>query len=245
MSNYTKKTGIIIQARMGSTRLPSKIMLEVLGRPMLSYQLERLKTLNYQVYLATTTEDRDDRVEQVAIENNLPFFRGSEANVLKRYYDCAFKNELDIIVRITSDCPFIEPSLIDQAVKHYLQMGDDNLYYSNTIQRTYPRGADFEVFSFKLLREAHDNATETGDREHVTPYIWKNKAGHVKIEQMTQKPNFSKFRLTLDTQEDFSLISKLITDYKAHQLPLDDISQIMAQNADLHHINGHIEQKKS
>jgi len=239
-----KKIGIIIQARMGSTRLPSKIMMPINNRPVFEYQLDRLRDINYPIYIATTTKLHDDVIERFAIAHKLQCFRGDEDNVLKRYYDCAVHFNLDIIIRITSDCPLIDATVINDGINKYLLSANDAAYLSNTIQRTYPRGFDFEIFSFALLEDAYNNAVDKSDTEHVTPYIWKNKSGNVTITQLKQKINYSSFRLTLDTQEDLKLISLLIRNYDAHTLSGIDICKVMANNPQLHEINSHIDQKK-
>lgn len=242
---HSKKIGIIIQARMGSSRLPAKVLKQIKGKSILSYQVDRVKRLNYPIYIATTAKPQDDQLEEFAFENQLSVFRGDEDNVLKRYYECALKNELDVIVRVTSDCPLIDENVIYEGIKRYLDEDDDLLYLSNTLDRTYPRGADFEVFSFYQLEDAYKNAAEISDLEHVTPYIWKNKSGRTRIIQIKQKGDFSRFRLTLDTTEDFLLIQTLIEAFNADELNMAEICKIMVDNPSLAKINEHIEQKKT
>lgn len=242
---HSKKIGIIIQARMGSSRLPAKVLKQINGKSILSYQVDRVKRLNYPIYIATTVKPQDDQLEEFASENQLSVFRGDEDNVLKRYYECALKNELDVIVRVTSDCPLIDEDVICEGIKRYLDEDDDLLYLSNTLDRTYPRGADFEVFSFYQLEDAYKNAAEISDLEHVTPYIWKNKSGRTRIIQIKKEGDFSRFRLTLDTTEDFLLIQTLIETYNADELNMAEICKIMVDNPSLAKINEHIEQKKA
>lgn len=240
-----KKVGIIIQARMGSTRLPKKVLKHINGKPILSYQIERLKELSYPIYIATTTEAQDDPLEIFAQDHQLLIFRGDEDNVLKRYYECASQYNLDVIVRITSDCPLIDAEIISIGIKQYLEENNELLYLSNTLERTYPRGADFEVFSFLQLADAYENAVDNSDIEHVTVYIWKNKSHKTHIIQFTQTEDFSRFRLTLDTPEDFILIKTLIETYQADKLNMSQICKIMTDNPELPKINEHIEQKKT
>jgi len=243
--SLTKKTGIIIQARMGSSRLPSKIMMLIAGVPVFKYQLDRISGLNAPVFIATTVKPADDQVVKFAEEQGLPYYRGSEENVLSRYYHCAVEFNLDIIVRLTSDCPFIDADIINEGISQYIAADNDQLYLSNTLNRTYPRGADFEIFSFKMLEDAFNNATELSDMEHVTPYIWKNREDKFKIIQLEQDKNYSDFRLTLDTKEDLELIIKLIEVYAAHKLSMTQICDILDQHPELPLINSHIEQKKT
>lgn len=240
-----KRLGIIIQARMGSSRLPSKIMLPINGKPVFQYQIDRLKTLKYPLFIATTIKPQDDAVVDFALNNNLAYSRGSEDNVLARYYECAVKYQLNAIVRLTSDCPLIDAGIINEGIEQYLQADNQQLYLSNTIERTYPRGADFEIFSFQQLKEAYDNATDISDKEHVTPYIWKNKSGKESIVQYKQSRDYSAYRITLDTPEDFELIQKLIEVYQADQLNMMQICDVMTQHPELPLINNHIEQKKA
>jgi len=239
------RIGIIIQARIGSTRLPAKIMKLIKGKSILEYQLDRIDVLQYPIFIATTTKSQDDVIEEFAKKKGISFFRGDENNVLKRYYDCAVEYNLETIIRITSDCPLIDPVIIEEGVRQYMGCENDHLYLSNTLERTYPRGADFEVFSFSELSDAYKNAIEESDTEHVTPYIWKNKSGKVEIMQYKQVRDFSEFRLTLDTQEDFELITLLIEKYNADKLNMAQICDIMSENPALATINMHIEQKKT
>jgi spore coat polysaccharide biosynthesis protein SpsF len=236
--------GIIIQARMGSTRLPGKILMTVNEMSFLKHQLIRLSKINVPIYIATTTENLDNELVEFSIQNNLDFFRGDENNVLSRYYGCALINKLDVIIRITSDCPLIDADLISASLAEYLFMNDSLIYFSNAIERTYPRGFDFEIFSFELLKNAYENAVEVSDLEHVTPYIWKNKNGNVKIVHKLNNINNSKYRLTLDTIEDFKLLKILIEKHNGSNLTGDEIIEILNNNPEYYLINAHIEQKK-
>lgn len=245
MINNNNKIGIIIQARMGSTRLPAKIMMDIKNKSILEYQLKRLDEIECPIIIATTLEPQDDVIEKFALDHDLSFFRGDQDNVLKRYYDCAAYFKLDTIIRITSDCPLIDGQVIKQGMIQYQKANNQNLYLSNTLERTFPRGADFEIFSFLQLEDAIKNATEDSDLEHVTPYIWKNKSGSVEIVQLMQMNDFSAFRLTLDTHDDFKLIRILIEDYNASNLSIQEICEVMSLHPELNEINKHIEQKKA
>jgi spore coat polysaccharide biosynthesis protein SpsF len=237
--------GIIIQARMGSTRLPAKIMLPVNGRPILGFQIDRLKKINIPLYIATTNKISDNTIEEFSRKNHLNFFRGDENNVLSRYFECASHFNLDVIIRVTSDCPLIDEELIKASVEEYINEGNLNLYYSNTIKRSFPRGFDFEIFSFELLSEAKKNAIDLIDLEHVTPFIWKNKGGKTELKQLVAKTDNSVFRLTLDTKEDFMLLKLLIEEHRANELKGEEIIRIMQNHPELAKINAHIEQKKT
>jgi len=229
---------------MGSTRLPSKIMLPVNGHPIFQSQINRLKDLSHPLYIATTTQLADTVVLEFAEKNNIQCFRGDETNVLSRYYECARKFELDLVVRLTSDCPLIDPLLVEKGIRQYLEMGDKKIFLSNAISRSYPRGFDFEIFSYYLLEDAYRNAVDISDKEHVTPYIWKNKSGNVRVEQIIRTSDASQYRLTLDTQEDFALLRILIEEHRADALSGEEIIKLMHAHPELAIINQHIEQKK-
>lgn len=245
MTSDFKNKGIIIQARMGSTRLNAKIMLLVNGHPIFQSQINRLRTIGCPLYIATTTQSADIAVVNFANNNNISCFRGDENNVLKRYYDCANEYNLDLIIRLTSDCPLIDADLIKDGINQYQDLSDRNIYFSNTLNRTYPRGFDFEIFSFQLLENAFHNAADDFDKEHVTPYIWKNKNGNVNIRQLINASDTSKYRLTLDTPEDFKLLKILIEQYQADGLSGTEIIELMQSHPELAQINQHIEQKKN
>lgn len=239
------KIAVITQARINSSRLHNKIFLEAAERSFLSHHIERLKATKLPIIVATTDDGSEQPIVDFCIENKLECFKGSEMNVLKRFYDCAVQHNIDVIVRVTSDCPLIDAEFITQGVDKYLFAHDDKVYLSNTVERTFPRGADFEIFSISQLKDAYENAYEEADKEHVTPYIWKNKSGHVNVLQLMQDTDYSDFRLTLDTQEDFELIKLLIENYNADKLNINDICAILDRNPSLAKINSHIEQKKA
>lgn len=236
--------GIISQARMTSTRLPGKVLLEINGKPLLQYHTERLQKTGFSLALATTTNAADTVLADFAAKHQLNCYRGSEANVLSRFYETAKQFNFDIIVRVTSDCPLIDPHLIRNSVEKYLQLGNENLYMSNAIERTFARGFDFEIFSFQLLKQAYELATEESDKEHVTPFIWKNKSGTVEFYHIKQLHNNSAYRLTVDTAEDFELIKRLIEHYHAAELPYSEIEHVLEKHPELMKLNSHIEQKK-
>ena len=229
---------------MTSTRLPGKILIKVKGKSMLEYHISRLNWSQIPVYIATTTNDTDNIIVDFAESNNILYSRGSEDNVLSRYYNCAIENQLDIIIRVTSDCPLIDGYQVREGLDTYLKMNDENLYLSNSIDRTFARGFDFEIFSFKLLEEAYKNADKDSELEHVTPYIRTNRSGNVNLYNISNTENTGKLRITLDTVEDLELISKLIEDYNADKYGYNEITQILVDHPELVSINAHVEQKK-
>lgn len=238
------RTGIITQARMTSTRLPGKILKTVRNQPLLKYHIERLKQTGLDVFIATTSNATDDVVQQFSEKEQLGFHRGSEDNVLSRYHETALKYNLDIIIRVTSDCPLIDPHLIRNSFEKYVQLNNPRVYMANGLERTFARGFDFEIFSFELLDEAFQRATDESDLEHVTPYIWKNRPGNIHLYPVKQTVDNSRFRITVDTPEDFELIRLLIEMYEADKLSYNEIEQILTEHPELSAINAHIEQKK-
>lgn len=229
---------------MTSTRLPGKVLLPIAGRPMLHYHVQRLQASHLSVYLAITTNQTDDVLVDFAQAHTLPYLRGSEDNVLSRYWQCAEANELDVIVRVTSDCPLLDGELIARSVQEYLRADDNRLYLSNVLERTFPRGLDFEIFSRELLAEAMQRATLAPDLEHVTPYIHQNRSGNVRFRHIGRQPDRSSYRLTVDTADDFTLIRTLIEEYNAQQLTTDELIALLDAHPELVALNAHIEQKK-
>jgi spore coat polysaccharide biosynthesis protein SpsF len=236
--------GIITQARMTSTRLPGKIFKTINHKSLLQYHTQRLKQCGMDVIIATTKNSTDDVVEQFSKDEHIQLHRGDENNVLSRFHEAASKFKLDVIVRVTSDCPLIDPHLIRNSLENYLKLNNPLLYMSNGLERTFARGFDFEIFSFQLLDEAFNYATDPGDLEHVTPYIWKNRSGKVELYGVKQTTDNSRFRITVDTVEDFELIRQLIENFHADQLSYHEIEHILQTHPELAGINAHIEQKK-
>src|SRR5688572_10935137 len=160
---------------MGSTRLPGKVLIEADGRTMLEHHIDRLTAAGLSVYVATTDTAGDDRLAELVTGRGMPVYRGSEADELSRYAGCARANAPDVVVRVTSDCPLIDGVVVVEGVSRFLQLrgehGDD-VYLSNTLARTYPRGLVFEVFAASALYRADRAATSRSDREHVTPWLY-------------------------------------------------------------------------
>ncbi|MGV8145773.1 MAG: cytidylyltransferase domain-containing protein [Alkaliphilus sp.] len=241
------KTSAIIQARMGSTRLPEKIMKRLLGKTVLEHVILRVSKAKKidEVIIATTIDEKDDAIVREAKRLGVVFYRGSEENVLARYYQAAKENNVDIVVRITSDCPLIDSNIIDGVIGFYKNNNYDIVTNAgiNLEERTYPRGLDLEVFSFKILQNTYKKATKMHQREHVTPYIYETSSN---IYYYKNEKNYSKHRWTLDTEEDWQLILKIYKHlYKGqHDFNYEDIIRVFDENPELIKINEHIEQKK-
>lgn len=241
------KVVAIIQARMGSTRLPGKVMMNIADKTVLCHVIERVKQARTidEVVIASTQSSVDDVIEIEARKQNVLIHRGSEEDVLSRYYDAAKITEAEVIVRITSDCPLIDPKIIDEVVHHYKDSKYDIVTNagSEMSQRTYPRGLDVEVFSFHVLEKAFFQANKTHQREHVTPYIYETSNN---IKYYKQDKDDSSHRWTLDTPEDLELIKEIYRRlYKGnHDFYLNDILEIVRNEPELNKINAHVEQKK-
>jgi spore coat polysaccharide biosynthesis protein SpsF len=219
-------------------------MLEAAGKPMLHYHIERLKWSGYPIIVATTSNSTDDVVFSFADTIGVACFRGDEQNVLSRYYQAALQADLDIIVRVTSDCPLIDGRLIEAGIDEYIQRNEPRLYLSNALKRSYPRGFDFEIFSFELLSEAYNNASLQPDLEHVTPYINRNRSGNVVFGDISYVSDKSNYRITLDEKDDYTLLKRLIEEWHAYEKGHEDIINILDTHPELIKVNAHIEQKK-
>lgn len=241
------KIGAIIQARMGSTRLPEKVMKKIEGKTVLEHVIERVSQskLIDEIIIATTVHDRDSVIESEALRCGVKIFRGSEDDVLSRYYYAAKENKLDVVVRITSDCPLIDSIVLDEIITYYMKNKFDIVSNagSDLHSRTYPRGLDTEVFSFVALENAFMNAEKKYQREHVTPFIYEM-ANQVFFYK--NSVDYSKYRWTLDTEEDFELISQVYKHlYKGiHDFYLIDVVRLFEKMPQLYEINAQIEQKK-
>lgn len=240
------KTVIISQARMTSTRLPGKVLKEVLGKPLLSYQIERLQRVKSadEIVIATTTNRDDDPIVSLADDLGVAVYRGSENDVLLRYYEAAREHNANAIVRVTSDCPLIDPFVIEKVLAFYVDSRGKYDYVANTLQRTYPRGMDTEVFSMTVLATAHQQATQKPEREHVTAYIYRNHE-QFRLGNVAYSSNESRHRWTVDTAEDFELIKRIIEAlYPTNNcFTLEDCLQLLHRNPEWSGLNEDIEQK--
>jgi spore coat polysaccharide biosynthesis protein SpsF len=220
------------------------------GKTVLSHVITRVKAcpLVDEIIVATTTESADDAIAQEAEKAGVSYFRGSENDVLERYYLAAQNYQVDVIVRVTSDCPFFDPEVLESLLDYFHMMSDAGLlidYASNTLDRSYPIGLDAEVFTFNALEIAYNNAEKTYEREHVTPYIYQHPQIFA-LHNQHYDEDLSHHRWTLDTPEDLQFIEAV---YQAlYQLDrlftIDDILELLEANPSLTQINAHIQQKK-
>ena len=236
---------------MGSTRLPGKIMLPLIGKPVLYRVIERIldsRTVD-KIIIATTIKPNNDCVVSVAKEMKVDYYRGSEEDVLSRYYESATKFKLDIVIRITSDCPLIDPDIIDEMVKKFKKINMKNRrcdYLSNVIKRTFPRGLDVEIFWYDVLKRVYNEAKESYQREHVTPYIYENPK-IFNLRNFEQTIDYSHYRWTLDEGDDYSLISKIYKKlyYSNPKFRYKDIISLLEKKPELISINAHVRQKEA
>lgn len=238
----------IIQARLGSTRLPEKVLLELLpGKNSLEGMIERVKMskLSGKIIVATTNSPADKKLVKFLERIGQPYYAGDEQDVLDRYYQAAKAfgaKPDDVIVRLTGDCPVIDPEIIDLVIGRYLKGGYD--FVSNSLAPySYPDGMDVEVFSFKDLVKAWREAILPSQREHVTFYFWQN-SQLFKIFYCQSPTNFSSYRLTLDYPEDYELLKAVYGNlYKNdHNFSMKDIIQYLDDNPEIKKINAAIVQ---
>jgi len=195
----------IVQTRMGSTRLPGKVLMDIGGKTMLARVVERIRRcpLVDEVVIATSTESRDDAVAQACRNTGITCVRGSESDVLDRYRQAAEESRADAAIRITSDCPLFDPALLHQVIQAFFSSHAD--YASNFLDRRYPRGLECEVFSRAVLERASREAKQSYEREHVTPYIFEHPElfRHAAV---TNDSDLSSYRWTVDTLHDLEFV---------------------------------------
>jgi spore coat polysaccharide biosynthesis protein SpsF len=237
------KIAAIVQARMGSTRLPGKVLMDIGGRTALARVVRRLSRamLIHEVIVATSGLPADDAIVQECERLDTPCFRGSEADVLDRYY-CAAKNfDADAVVRITSDCPLIDPQLVDETIRVFATEEAD--YASNVIPRIYPRGLDTEVFTTEALAWAWLEARQPHQREHVTPYFYEHPETF-KMASATADADSSQYRWTLDTPEDLDLIRAIYFRFdNRDDFSWREVLALMEREPELSRLNSDIVQK--
>jgi spore coat polysaccharide biosynthesis protein SpsF len=203
-------TGAIVQARMGSTRLPGKVLMTAAGKPLLGHLLDRLafsRTLE-TVVVATSTEPADDAIVAYCRSRGCLVFRGSEKDVLDRFHGAAAAHSIEVVVRITADCPLIDPTLVDEMVLLFQRHRREFDVVTNRNPLTFPDGTDLDVLSRSALDEAWARATSPRHREHVVPFFWES--GYRVFNHEDPAQNFWRHRWTLDYPEDFELIRRIL-----------------------------------
>ena len=233
----------IIQARTGSSRLPGKIMMEIEGKTMLEHMIERVsksKKLD-KIVIATTTKEDDDVIVALAKKLNIDYFRGSEDDVLDRYYNASKKFNANVIVRLCSDSPLLDGNIVDDVIEKYLSGNYDFVGNLAPSPRTYPDGLGVEVFSSELLADAQLNAKKPSEREHVTFYMWMQPE-KFKIHRIDLEKDLSQFRFNLDYKEDYDLIKQVFQKFlpKNKFFKIGDVVSWLESNSEIFRINSHI-----
>jgi spore coat polysaccharide biosynthesis protein SpsF len=238
------KVVAIIQARMGSTRLPGKVLKDIAGQSMLERVVNRTLRADTMddVVVATTKDADDDAIVDLCRKRCWRFFRGNEEDVLDRYYQAATVFRADAIVRITSDCPLVEPEIIDRVVGEFLSSHPEAAYVSNTLVRTFPRGLDVEVMRFDALERAWREDGNPSWREHVTPYIWRHpeKFG---IRNVANNVDYSHMRWTVDTVEDLTFVRKIYDHFQSDTFTWKEVLSLLKVHPEWLEINQHVQQK--
>ena len=241
----------IIQARMGSSRLPGKVLLDLCGKTVLEHDLIRISSSRRidKVVVATTTEPCDDLIVDEARRCGVGVFRGSEEDVLSRYYHAALEYRAEVVVRMTSDCPLFDAAVLDAMLDIFLPGQVDEApfdYMSNTLERrTFPRGLDAEIFTFAALEQAYHEADKPHEREHVTPFFYQNPERFKLVGYCGEEDN-SRYRWTLDTDADLALIRAIYEALyrKGNLFTTSQVLDLMAARPELATLNAHVEQKK-
>ncbi len=241
------KTVIVLQARMTSTRLPGKVMMPILGKPLIAYEIERLKRCSSvsDIVLATTVNASDDPLASAAEAAGVRCFRGSEHDVLSRFIGAARLAQAEAVVRICGDCPIIDPRIVDATVRDFTEHASEADYGSNVMVRRLPRGMDAEVFWARLLDEA-DRSADAYEREHVTPFIY-NRPDRFRLRPFVWPEDLNAHRWTVDTREDLMLMEKIIGAlYPVNpEFGMQDVVELLNKNPSWNLINCHIQQKAS
>ncbi|MFB3924422.1 MAG: aminotransferase class III-fold pyridoxal phosphate-dependent enzyme [Syntrophales bacterium] len=236
-----KKTVAVIQARMNSTRLPGKVLMDIAGRPMLRHVVDRAAMARYVdlVVVATSDNPADDRIVSYCKDNGIAYFRGSESDVLDRFYRAAGNYGADAVVRITADCPLIDPGVMDRVIRTYLEGNCD--YVTNRLQYTYPDGLDVEVFSFDALEDAWRKARMPAEREHVTPYF--RRSSKFRIQNVACETDLSSrdLRWTVDDASDLEFVRAVYARLEAleNRFGMREILELLDREPGLMNISGH------
>lgn len=228
----------IIQARTSSSRLPGKVLKPILGKPMLERVVERVaKCAKVQsIVIATSNDTSDDAVESISRGMNVACFRGDLHDVLSRYYHTAMCYEASTIVRITADCPLIDPQIVDATIE--LHFRDTNDYTSNCVPRSFPDGLDVEVIPFAILKRAFQEARLPSEREHVTLYVNQH-PDLFRLGTLRAPIDHSTMRWTVDHAEDFSFVCRIYESLypRDPDFAYDDVLRLLAENPAFSHIN--------
>lgn len=240
------RTILILQARMLSDRLPGKILKPLLGRPMMSYEIENLLKLRGvdQLVVATGTCKADDAVERFCEESGITCFRGSDNDVLDRFIQAARKHQADVVIRACADCPLMDHHIAQLVVDFFNEHYPKYEYVSNVLERSYPRGMDLEIMTLQALERAQRRATTRAEKEHVTYYVYSH-PDEFSLGSVKGPHDLSYHRWTVDTQEDFALIEKIMDTLEKRHLPrtMQHILELFEAHPQWLLMNRHIKQK--
>lgn len=242
------KVVIVIQARMGSTRLPGKVLKKILDKPMLWYLIDRVSRVEFahEIVVSTTINPADDSIVDFCKDVGASCYRGSEHDVLSRYYETAKQHNADCVVRICSDSPLVDPFVVDKLIKIFTKGKGEYDYVSNTLEESYPVGLHTEVFSIGALENSHSNATDPVEREHVTPYIYRN-PNIFKLNSVALDVDLSNYRWTVDYPEDFKLVKNIFENIYPSKTDFDmfDVVNYLKHNPEIASINGNFKKKQT
>ena len=231
------KTGAIIQARMSSVRLPGKTMMKLDGKnSVLYYVITQLQHSDFleKIVVATTDQREDDKIVKFVSNMDIDYFRGSLTDVLDRHYQCAKKFSFTTVVRVTSDNPLIDPTIVDKAIEKFNSNSYDLV--TNSLTRTFPQGTEVEVFSFQALEKAWINAKKPSEREHVTAYFYNNK-NDFEIFDLTYSENISHLRWTVDRIPDLEFVRAVVSKLEKKPILMTDILYLLSKEPHLIDIN--------
>jgi spore coat polysaccharide biosynthesis protein SpsF len=226
------KVLVLVQARMGSTRLPGKVLRRVAGAPLLERMLERLRAARTpsEIRVATTTGPEDDAIRDLARRLDVPCFSGHPTDLLDRHYQAARAARAEVVVKIPSDCPLIDPAVIDRVIGHFLASPEHYDYVSNLHPASYPDGNDVEVLPLPVLEAAWREAARPHEREHTTPFVW-DQPERFRIGNVVWESGLDlsmSHRLTVDYPEDLELVSAVFTALWRPERPLFGLEEILA-----------------
>jgi spore coat polysaccharide biosynthesis protein SpsF len=239
------KITVVIQARMSSSRLPQKVMLPILDKPLLYRMVERLRCIKRPVELvvATSTSTEDDIIEKFCVKEKVTFYRGDLQNVLDRHYQVGLLTGADAVVKIPSDCPLIDPQIVDKMFDFYDENANNFDFISNLHPATYPDGNDVEIMSMDCLKRAWQEAKRPLEFEHTTPYIWEN-PDKFRIHNITWETGLDysmSHRFTIDYQEDYNFINRVFEELypKNSTFSLNDILNLLNDKPEIYDLNKH------
>ena len=234
----------ILQARMGSSRLPGKVLASVAGQPMLALIVKRVLPMQCvdQLVVATTQLPQDDQIEALANNLGIPCFRGAEEDCLDRYYQAARQFEAEVVVRLTGDSPLLDTGFVDWVVKQYLSANPPYDYIDSVLSKTFPVGLSVEVFSFEVLAIAWREDTNTWRREHVTPFIHRH-PNRFRVLHLVSPQDYSHMRWTVDTSEDLAFVRRIYDHFGHDRFFWREVLAVLEQHPEWLEINRHVKQK--